>query len=265
MNSLFDWMLVAPRVEVSLQSLIAKAFGNGEQGAIYVPQPVIGGQQVLNQDVGETIPVTRNLDYIGSASDVSPNQSRAVQADDDSRAVYVSNGTTEGFYFRGNNFLETNNPAISQPYIISVSFCYVGDPEISQPMFAIDGIESQRAGLKIKDGYFTPFSGSEDITPGIPIDNEPHTLTVYVNGQDSEIYWDNSSAIKTDVGSNAFSLGFIGSDQNGGFRFDGYLFSFIVREGYGNQALIDEIHKYGISKDKDIPLCIIPAQNVISI
>lgn len=54
-----------------LAALIKKAFGNGEQGALYVPKPVVNGQQVLFQDYQMTTSVTASGDPVGAMLDLS--------------------------------------------------------------------------------------------------------------------------------------------------------------------------------------------------
>ena len=53
-----------------LRALIAQLFGNGEQGAMYVPQPTLLGEQVLYQDAAGTVPVTADGDPVGLMLDV---------------------------------------------------------------------------------------------------------------------------------------------------------------------------------------------------
>lgn len=102
MKSLFDWMLVGPRVNVTpLESLIATAFGNGEQGSLYVPQPVIGGQQVLFQDYQMTIPVTAPGDPVGAMLDISGNGNHATQPVSANRPIYQTDGNKHWLYFDG--------------------------------------------------------------------------------------------------------------------------------------------------------------------
>src|SRR5690554_2780824 len=59
-----------------LRALIAKLFGNGEQGAMYIPQPQVLGQQVLFQDAAGTTPVTADGDPVGLMLDVSQGLER---------------------------------------------------------------------------------------------------------------------------------------------------------------------------------------------
>lgn len=101
MKSLFDWMLVAPGSVAQLQYLIAKVFGNGEQGTLYVPQPVISGQQVLFQDYQMTIPVTAPGDPVGAMLDLSPNVNHARQAVSANRPIYQTDGNKHWLEFDG--------------------------------------------------------------------------------------------------------------------------------------------------------------------
>jgi len=54
-----------------LRALIAQLFGNGEQGAMYVPQPTLLGQQALYHDAAGTLPVTADGDPVGVMLDLS--------------------------------------------------------------------------------------------------------------------------------------------------------------------------------------------------
>src|SRR5690554_2140327 len=54
-----------------LRALIASLYGNGEQGAMYIPQPQVLGQQVLFQDAAGTVPVMSDGDPVGLMLDVS--------------------------------------------------------------------------------------------------------------------------------------------------------------------------------------------------
>ena len=76
-----------------LEALISTLFGNGEQGAFYVPQPQVLGQQVLYQDSAGTVPVTADGDPVGLMLDVSGNGNHASQATSGARPVYRTDGT----------------------------------------------------------------------------------------------------------------------------------------------------------------------------
>ena len=71
-----------------LRALISALFGAGEQGAFYIPKPVVNGAQALFQDAAGTVPVTADGDPDGSMSDQSPNGHTAVQTISSRRPTY---------------------------------------------------------------------------------------------------------------------------------------------------------------------------------
>lgn len=85
----------------SLAALIASLYGNGEQGAFYVPKPVVLGQQVLFQDAAGTTPVTADGDPVGLMLDLSGNDNHAMQEVSGSRPVYRTDGTRHWLEFDG--------------------------------------------------------------------------------------------------------------------------------------------------------------------
>src|SRR5690554_1065140 len=74
-----------------LRALIASLFGNGEQGAMFIPQPVVLGQQVLFQDAAGTVPVTADGDPVGRHSDSTESDLLATSAATDQ--TYGLDGT----------------------------------------------------------------------------------------------------------------------------------------------------------------------------
>jgi len=71
-----------------LQALITSLFSNGEQGAIYVPIPVVNGSQALFQDSAGTVPVTADGDPLGRMLDQSINGNHAIQTISAERILY---------------------------------------------------------------------------------------------------------------------------------------------------------------------------------
>ena len=77
----------------SLSNLITSLFSAGEQGAIYIPRPVVNGTQALFQDAAGTVAVTADGDPDGLMIDQSPNSINASQSVSSQRPVYQTDGT----------------------------------------------------------------------------------------------------------------------------------------------------------------------------
>ena len=73
--------------------LIRSLFGAGEQGAFYIPKPVVNGAQALFQDAAGTVAVTADGDPVGRMLDQSGNGNHAIQTVSGSRPVYRTDGT----------------------------------------------------------------------------------------------------------------------------------------------------------------------------
>lgn len=82
-----------------LTSLLTSLYGNGEQGAFYVPKPQVLDQQVLFQDAAGTTPVTADGDPVGLMLDLSQGLVRGpeiVQNGDFSRGMDEWDNRTVG-------------------------------------------------------------------------------------------------------------------------------------------------------------------------
>jgi len=90
---LLNFGLIGRRRSDPLAALIAQLFGNAEQGAFYIPRPVVNGTQSLFQDAAGTTPVTADGDPVGLMIDKSGNGNHASQSISGSRPIYRTNGT----------------------------------------------------------------------------------------------------------------------------------------------------------------------------
>ena len=77
----------------ALQALINSLFGAGEQGAFYIPRPIVNGAQALFQDSAGTVPVTADGDPVGKMIDQSGNGNHASQTVSGARPTYRTDGT----------------------------------------------------------------------------------------------------------------------------------------------------------------------------
>ena len=71
-----------------LQALITSLFSASEQGAFYVPKPIVNGAQALFQDDAGTTPVTADGDPVGLMIDQSGNGNSAAQSTSAARPTY---------------------------------------------------------------------------------------------------------------------------------------------------------------------------------
>lgn len=115
MNILNDGLLIGQllgggRRLDPLRALIAQLFGNGEQGAMYIPQPQVLGQQVLYQDAAGTVPVTADGDPVGLMLDLSGNGNHASQETSAARPIYRTDGVLHWLEFDGADDRMTSGP-----------------------------------------------------------------------------------------------------------------------------------------------------------
>jgi len=85
---LLNFGLIGRRRSDPLAALIAQLFGNAEQGAFYIPRPIVNGVQSLFQDSAGTVPVTSDGDPAGAMIDQSGNEHTAVQTISAARPTY---------------------------------------------------------------------------------------------------------------------------------------------------------------------------------
>jgi|SRR5690554_2003375 len=98
MNILNDGLLMGQilgggRRPDPLRALIASLYGDGQQGAMFIPKPPVLGQQVLFQDSDGTTPVTADGDPVGLMLDISGRGNHASQETSARRPIYRTDGS----------------------------------------------------------------------------------------------------------------------------------------------------------------------------
>lgn len=86
-----------------LKQLLKDLYGQGEQGAFYVPKPQVLGEQVLFQDAAGTVPVENDGDPVGLMIDISGNSNHASQEVSANRPIYRTEGGKHWIEFDGVN------------------------------------------------------------------------------------------------------------------------------------------------------------------
>ena len=189
----------------ALQALISSLFGAGEQGAIYIPKPIVNGAQALFQDSAGTVPVTADGDPVGRMLDQSGNGNHAIQTVSGSRPVYRTDGVLHWLEFNGvNNFLIVqNNLPLSGAFFAGMAYQLVDETQTVE-----QGIFSQYYGGNGR--YTIRFSPS-----GLP-----GKADIFLSGESSTPRIDtekNGSAIVTRDGSlHSISIGAEQSDLTTG-------------------------------------------------
>ena len=180
---MLNFGLIGRRRSDPLAALIRQLFSAGEQGAFYIPRPIVNDVQSLFQDAAGTVPVTADGDPIGKMIDQSGNGNHATQSVSGSRPVYRTNGILHWLQFNGvNNFLIVqNNLPLSGDFFTGLAYQLVNETQIPE-----QGLFSQYVGGAGR--YIIRFSPSRD----------PGKADIFVSG----IY----STLKIDVGKNGSAI-----------------------------------------------------------
>jgi hypothetical protein len=195
-----------------LNRLIILLFSNNEQGAFYIPRPVVNGTQSLFQDAAGTVPVTADGDPVGLMIDQSGNGNHATQSVSGSRPVYRTDGGLHWLEFNGvNGFLISSDYTLSQPNTLALGFVYY----IGNRVIGRKEAEGQGQLIYITDNNINFYAGNAsseiDINPG-----ESLVISGVFDGSSSRYRKDSGSFFTVNSGTNGSQGPVIGIDADGG-------------------------------------------------
>ena len=171
----------------ALQALISSLFGAGEQGAIYIPMPIVNGAQALFQNAAGTVPVTADGDPVGRILDQSGNGNHAIQTVSWSRPVYRTDGVLH--WLEGDGVADAfEYPASTTSTSHTVAVAHSPDTISEQGQFLLDSAGSGRlifAHLGNPAGAIAVFDGSFKV-PGDAVLGD-QVVTYEVNGLESDL------------------------------------------------------------------------------
>lgn len=88
----FVWEAGGEGGRLPTNDIVQSVFGGGQNGALFVPIPVVDGVQSLFQDSLGDVPVAYDGDPVGLMKDLSPNGNDAFQETDPERPIYRTDG-----------------------------------------------------------------------------------------------------------------------------------------------------------------------------
>jgi len=252
------WVLNARRRVDKLRALIAQLFGNGEQGAMYIPKPQVLGQQVLWQDVEGTVPVMSDGDPVGLMLDLSGNDNHATQETSAARPIYRTDGTLHWLQGNGVNqhIITAPVPSIATDALgmsIVMAARRTGTEALRVAQYGIDNqarVWNTRINTTTPNNYSwgvqlnTTFSNNQPARPFVP-HNTRHTMSGRWQGAGSRnearvnlgewVFGQDALPSSGEIISQPIE---IFSDDTGTRTVGGDFFGMAVRQGY----LIDDLH-----------------------
>ena len=253
-------MLRAAAGSTALQALIDSLFGAGDQGAVYVPQPVVDGEQALFQDSAGTMPVTADGDPDGLMIDQSPNSNNASQPTTSDRPVYKTDGTLNRLYADGVNDL-MNLPASLIPNGAALrltSFAMSTTVAASPNKIIGFGTNATNQAWRIgtsSTGAIRVESQGQNIIGTISVtDGTAHVVTVYTTGSNlsttvirvdgviDAISNPSSAVLNTDASGQAFL--FAKEDTSEYFKGDLFSLVHVLPAAVVSASNIDDVESY---------------------
>ena len=225
-----------------LAALITQLFGNAEQGAIYIPRPIVNGVQSLFQDAAGTVPVTANGDPIGSTKDQSPNDRSSIQSVSSRRPAYRANGTLNFASFDGigDSLLATYGAAVTPPCTLSIAMNRL---DTSNAEILLTGLDtSTRHQISLSgSGKLIGVSGASYISgSNLPVGK--HIITLVINGANSSIRVDGLVVASGTLDNSAAATGLsISASGSGSYSFRQDVYGIVHAEGIDK---VDDIESY---------------------
>ena len=214
-------------------------FANSEQGAFYIPRPVVNGTQALFQDAAGTVPVTADGDPIGSTKDQSPNDRSSIQSVSTRRPVYSTDGALNFAAFDGiDSFLQaTYGAAVTPPCTLSIAMNRLDTSEAAISLSGLDASTRHQISLS-GSGTLIGVSGGSFIS-GNSLPVGKHIITLVINGASSSLRVDGLVVASGTLDNSAAATGLsIGASTSGS--------NYIRQDVYGI------VHAEGIDKVDDI-------------
>ena len=225
-----------------LSALITSLFSAGEQGAFYVPQPIVNGAQALFQDAAGTVPVTADGDPIGSTKDQSPNDRSSIQSVSTRRPVYSTDGALNFAAFDGiDSFLQaTYGAAVTPPCTLSIAMNRL---DTSEAAILLSGLgfstrhQISLSGSRILIGV----SGGSSIS-GNELPVGKHIITLVINGASSSLRVDGLVVASGTLDNSVAATGLtIGSGSGGSNAIKQDVYGIVHAEGIDK---VDDIESY---------------------
>jgi len=223
-----------------LNRLIILLFSNNEQGAFYIPRPVVNGTQSLFQDAAGTTPVTADGDPVGLMIDQSGNGNHATQSVSGRRLVYIKDGSLDLIRSDGvDDSLQTiYAAAVTPPCVLSIALNKL-DSGTGVTLSGLNRNTRHQIGYNSQDGGFYGLSGSEPIISGGLVAEGKRILTLVINGENSSLRVDGVAVASGTLDNRAAATGLTISSL--------YVDGFSV-----SQDVYGIVHVEGISKVDDI-------------
>jgi hypothetical protein len=236
-------MLRAAARGFDLQALIDSLFSAGEQGAFYIPQPVVDGEQALFQDAAGTTAVTADGDLVGFVLDQSGNGNHATQSVSTKKPIYRTDGVLHWLEFDGvDDRLFAGGFSRADPDSLFFALewvSYIGDTK------PIDGDSNNDASIyTYSDGKIRAYSSSEGVTtPSGSISiGTPYVGTAIFNLTNSEIRINSASTAGSTgpLSTSGIAMGAVRSTE----EFTGKLFSVISLGRLATAPEIESVEAY---------------------